>query len=240
MKKQNVKLEGQLLSYTVASGAILAMATPADAGIVYYSNVDLYLSGSTGSPAEGPISIDGEGPLFGFIQENDVYESIGTYRMAGVRPYPPNYGQFIAGGPLPYPYSYAMVAARLEFGATIQANLGGGPNTWTDNSYGLLFVKDIHLTYYGGVTSHSYGNFNQSGYLGIQFDLGEGTLYGWIHIEVAEDLSAITITDWAYNDVVDAPINAGAVPIPSSLALLASGAVGLAALRRRNRKEKDA
>jgi len=45
----------------------------------------------------------------------------------------------------------------------------------------------------------------------------------------------VTAVDWAYESTVGAPIRAGAIPEPSTLALasLAMGCAGLAALRRR-------
>jgi hypothetical protein len=81
-------------------------------------------------------------------------------------------------------------------------------------------------------------------FVGFEFGVG-GTHYGWIRLEytvgpngLANSAQAI---DWAYNSAVDGGITAGqgipasSTPEPSTLALglLAAGAAGVAAIRRR-------
>ncbi len=79
----------------------------------------------------------------------------------------------------------------------------------------------------------------QTGYLGFMFDpnstAGFDTTtpidYGWLEMTV-DSVNGGKIVAWAYEDS-GASITVGAVPEPSSLALLAAGAVGVNALRRR-------
>ena len=68
------------------------------------------------------------------------------------------------------------------------------------------------------------------GFVGLQFDIGGNTHYGWA------DISGVgggqTLHAFGYND---APGAASHVPEPNALMLLASGAVGLGMLRRRRK-----
>lgn len=92
----------------------------------------------------------------------------------------------------------------------------------------------------GGFTTMSldaiYGQWvdDVSGFLGVSFQLESGDqVFGWIGIDVVDSVEA-RVTGIAY-ETTGAPIAAGAIPEPSSLALcfLAAGAGGLAVWRRR-------
>ncbi|BBO86543.1 hypothetical protein DSCO28_71090 [Desulfosarcina ovata subsp. sediminis] len=76
----------------------------------------------------------------------------------------------------------------------------------------------------------------QSGYIGVEFGVNN-KYYGWIEVSINAAGDTLTLHSWAYEDEAGKAIAAGdtgsPVPIPGSLALLASGAAGLAALRRR-------
>ena len=89
-------------------------------------------------------------------------------------------------------------------------------------SYGFAY-----LPYYGG-TALSEG---LATYLGVRFDLGAGFQYGWIGVvRTGFELDAFA---WGYETDAGVPIAAGAVPEPSSLALLAFGAGAVTTRRRR-------
>lgn len=70
--------------------------------------------------------------------------------------------------------------------------------------------------------------------LGFRFtnEVTGGNHFGWIRLQVGATASDRAIVTYAYDDVPDTPIACG-VPEPSSLGLLALGAVGLISRRRR-------
>ncbi|MEM1150559.1 MAG: PEP-CTERM sorting domain-containing protein [Pseudomonadota bacterium] len=88
-----------------------------------------------------------------------------------------------------------------------------------------------------------FGEPDISGFLGLSLVLGGDTHFAWIEVSVTEDSGVVTvqISRSGFEDVAGVGILAGSsetlapVPLPSSLLLLASGAVGLAALRRRRK-----
>ena len=74
------------------------------------------------------------------------------------------------------------------------------------------------------------------GYLGFKFTSGGTTDYGWASLLVTGSPSGQGFTiQQAYFDNSGAAIHVGAVPEPSSMALLALGATGLAAWRQRRK-----
>jgi PEP-CTERM motif len=86
------------------------------------------------------------------------------------------------------------------------------------------------------VASSFFGGAAGPNFIGFRFTgIDSQTHYGWADINLNLASGVVTIEDWAYNDVANAAIH---VPEPSSLALLAIGAGGLAAFRRR--KERNA
>jgi hypothetical protein len=82
-------------------------------------------------------------------------------------------------------------------------------------------------------TSTDLGHFSGiRGYAGVQFEIPGGSPhFGYLDIS-AVSLTSVTLYGGAYETLANTPIEAGAIPEPASLALLAGGAAGLAAWRR--------
>lgn len=98
----------------------------------------------------------------------------------------------------------------------------------------------FYSNYYAGMmTRGDWDADGVTGYFGFRFELEEDspnasagtTVYGWAEVERLSPTSG-RVLEWAYDDA-GAPILAGAIPEPGTLGMLALGAVGLAAMRRR-------
>jgi len=87
-----------------------------------------------------------------------------------------------------------------------------------------------------GYIFNTYGGYNDTDlpaglarYIGLRFDPGDGTHYGWIGVvRTGMQLDAFA---WGYETEVGVPIPAG-IPEPGTLALLAMGALGVIRRRR--------
>ena len=242
---------GDIAGYAAAAGAGLVMAGGADAAIIYSGvqnvsvQIDPTLQGTSpfnNSVGSAAIDMDGGGDdvnlRLNFIGNNPGTLSGVTTSYYGIAiVVGAGGGEFLAGTTN---NSASVNGANFAAGAVI----GGG--VFSAGSAGLVHSQK-HI---GSAASSAIdlGNFQlgQIGFVGIQLASGN---YGWIRLLI-EDLGdnnpfggagglpgtgypdRITAIDWAYEDS-GAPIYAGAVPVPTPLALLAAGALGLAAFRRR-------
>ena len=76
--------------------------------------------------------------------------------------------------------------------------------------------------------------FGTRGFLGVDFDIpGGSSHFGYLDVEIDAGQTELTIHGGAYESEPDTGIVAGAIPEPSGLAMLATGAVALASWRRR-------
>lgn len=194
----------------VASAASVFLAESAE-GAIHYTAADITLLFGHDATV---IDVDGGGPDFYFMWHNP---GGGALRSGD--------GNGMGGASLGMS-GVGSDVRNFAYGSAI-----GGANNWA--SSGVFFEFKTGQGFY---TTFNFSNVSP-GYVGIK--LGSGN-YGWVHIDsIAADATSYHIDGYAYADG-GVSINAGdgsgggsAVPEPSGLALLACGAAGIHALRRK-------
>ncbi len=76
------------------------------------------------------------------------------------------------------------------------------------------------------------------GFIGIEFALADGLHYGYFDIVLSGDAAGAALLGWAYDSRPGVPIFAGAVPEPSTWALLIGGGVLMVCFRRKRNERR--
>jgi len=153
--------------------------------------------------------------------------------------------------------SFAVVNAPFgtQNGAVIDAFTGDGFPTVSRlktgdivSSSNLFFDAsfDQGNLFFIATPDAATGNFqNKSGFIGLRFQSGTDTLYGFAQIKVndlfaANDPLALTIGTVGYESVAGNSVRVTAVPEPSAAAIIMTGFafIGLTALRNRKRNRR--
>ncbi len=239
-KSRRKRLERRLVAYAVTAGATAALTGQAtEAEIVYTPGPFETGRGGLccgGSDAKVTIDFDGDSaPEFEVIHH--TFFSGGTCSFCDHQ-----YGFYAtlrpASGASNQSHGVAdnSFPAALLMGEEVKPPYGLGGGRLRGYYVRVTYTSTSFVT---GGTVRTSGNFNTSDerFVGVKFDLRGATVFGWIGVEVKQFISTTTVTGYAYEDT-GKRIRAGqTIPEPSPLALLALGATGIAALRRRKDKK---
>jgi hypothetical protein len=248
MQKSQVNLQDQLESYSVASkalrmpdilksggsmlatvaGSALALATNANAAIIYSGPQNITVSRPAGSGVSQAGFAVG-GASWRVWASNFNAGTNNQARAALIR--------FAAGERFMNASSTLINAKKLASGAVISA----GQAFWSGGGGADLRRKNNNAPLYGQFLNSSIG------FVGIKFKISGSYHFGWIraHANIGpSNAVSASVIDWAYNDVAGASIKAGEgiAPEPSTtaMALLAAGAAGVLAWRKRRKRAEAA
>lgn len=199
MKKiYNSKNAGKLAAYSAMAGAFVAVASDANAAIIYTDIEDTEFG--TGESFQLDMNDDGTVDFLMVGASNTA----GTWTFAYVIGNLSAYGY---GGPDNMFIGYDGV--YLPYGSALAAGDEIGPDgSFLSNTinYGVL------ASIFGGVTYGAFANTTDA-YLGVQFDIDGSLHYGWVRLDVSVGPISVTVKDFAYEDVATEPINAGDVDV---------------------------
>ena len=120
--------------------------------------------------------------------------------------------------------------ARLSAGNTV-----GPASNWGTPSF--AYINDRSWTY-SSTHPWSTGADNTEGFIGFFYAQGADRNYGWAQFTYNNGANrSLTLTSFAYETTPNTAITIQPVPEPTTLGLMVSGAAGIAALRRRRKKQ---
>lgn len=219
---------GKISATALAVGTGLGLGTTADATVIYNDITDLSAS-SWGALESFNIDINSDG-----VDDFSFSHYFQPQGYCGYGCYIQHFGDSSASGT----GTNGAMFGPLADGQSISAS-----DTFDKNSS----LGSVYYYSDGGGAWPTNGIQNFTGILGLEFDIAGQNHYGWATLTIDSYSAAVTLLDFAYEDVAGAGIAAGqvsSVPVPAMAPLFtaALGAFGVSSFRRRKREliEKSA
>jgi hypothetical protein len=223
------KVERKLAAYLIAGGAAVAAAEEGRADIIYSGPQNISINQSSFA-----LDLNGDGVTDYTFANSQTFVTVGK---------PPNTMQQLQSASLT-----VTPSGSNEVAADTVTNKGVTTTTadasvlsFGTSLSGLTFSNTSpQMAAAGKGAPKQPGNWTgvTDQFLGLRFDINGQQHYGWAELSVGSAANGLpaTLEGWAYDTTANEPIAAGQVapvlvPEPSSLALLAAGAAGLAAYR---------
>lgn len=209
MKLEDSNATTRRVAYSLAAGAAAGMAGSADAAINYSGVQDV---GVVLGANAYQLNLDGD--AFDDLKLMNYAFGGGSYQGLYVNFFPGK----VVGTNNPFPS--IDYASALSSGDLITASATAGGPFQGSMAYGA---------------NNPNAEFNNAigAFIGLEFPIGGVNHFGWVRVTIDNAAGSFVINDWAYNTVAGEPIRAGQIPEPTALGLLAAGAAGVAAMRRR-------
>ena len=214
-------------SFAVAS-TLFALPHGLDAAIVYVDIPDFVVSPPVGARSTVPFKLQTFRPPDFQVGVFDRFVYVPNRAFVAIQMANNQLSALTQGG---FFHKFAQ-------GNAISGAVGGG---WVEGGapYKILRGRTTGVVKGPWVTG-------QTGFAGMRLEYPDGFHYGWIRMRVDNlhgadaDPDTLTIFDYAFQDAPNTVIAAGAMPEPTSTALLALAAVGGAALRRKRKQGMSA
>lgn len=187
-------LKKRLERYATLSAALLGTSTAADANIQFTAlDPDITLDDNLTAGLGDFLNIDMDGD--GVAEFGLAHYGLGGASSAFIYPKIPGAG----------------IAADIEdlSACTSPLPISTPPLAAADTiSSGVYFRSSGFMFLYNSVACGRWAGIGPK-HIGVRFEIGAETHYGWIRVNVPDLGNSVTIFGWAYEDVPDAPILAG-------------------------------
>lgn len=197
------------LAAGAAAGAVGVGVNEADAAIKYSGIYNISITPGFFQPLD--LDDAGATPDINLSNTANAFGTGFNYQSAFV----PNIGGRLVGFNSGFNYVTALTAGSMIDVTTVSPTIFSGSMA------------------FGPQNPNAQFNTASDAFIGLYFPDGPNFHYGWIRVGVNNAAGTFLIKDWAYEDQPGVGIRAGQIPEPGALGLLACGALGVAALRRR-------